>query len=53
MLNLVELGGGGVGKGIVPNFAVTLMLLSLFPESFGIFLLYSNLVPKTWHIINI
>ena len=24
-------------KGIAPNFAVTLMLLSLFPESFGIF----------------
>ena len=27
----------GVVKGIAPNFAVTLMLLSLFPESFGIF----------------
>ena len=25
-------------KGIAPNFAVTLMLLSLFPESFGIFI---------------
>ena len=42
LLKFLELGSGGGGGS---NFAVTLMLLSLFPESFGIFV-YVNHTSK-------